>query len=130
MKKFLAVLAASLFCLSFAHAQDKKAAEKASPAPAAAKPAEKAAPAPAEKKLTPQQGKMASCNKDAKEKKLAGPDRQKFMKECLSSKPVAAADEKKMTPQQGKMAKCNKDAKDKNIAGPDRKKFMSECLKG
>lgn len=32
-----------------------------------------------------QQNKMATCNKDAKAKKLAGDERKKFMKECLSN---------------------------------------------
>lgn len=71
MKTRLAVLLlAGLFCVSAAHAQDKKAAEKA-------------APAAAEKKLLPQQKKMAKCNKDAKEKNISGPDRKKFMSTCL-----------------------------------------------
>ena len=40
---------------------------------------------PAEKKeMTPQQQKMASCNKDAGDKKLAGDERKKFMSSCLS----------------------------------------------
>ena len=46
-----------------------------------------AASAPmADKKPTAQQGKMASCNKEAGEKKLAGDPRKAFMKECLSKK--------------------------------------------
>ena len=32
-----------------------------------------------------QQNKMTTCNKDAKAKKLAGDERKKFMKECLSN---------------------------------------------
>jgi hypothetical protein len=126
--RFAALLVAGILCATGAHAQDKKAAEKAAPAAATAKTVEKA-PAP-EKKLTPQQEKMGACNKDAKEKKLAGDDRKKFMKDCLGSKSAAAADDKKMTPQQNKMAKCNADAKEKKVAGPDRQKFMSTCLKG
>lgn len=40
---------------------------------------------PADKKeLTPQQQKMASCNKEARERKLAGDERRKFMSTCLS----------------------------------------------
>lgn len=38
------------------------------------------------KKPTAQQGKMATCNKEAGEKKLAGDPRKTFMKECLSKK--------------------------------------------
>ncbi|MCC6967252.1 MAG: phosphate starvation-inducible protein PsiF [Nitrospira sp.] len=32
-----------------------------------------------------QQNKMTTCNKDAKAKHLAGDERKKFMKECLSN---------------------------------------------
>jgi hypothetical protein len=77
-----------------------------------------------EKKMSSQQSKMATCNKDAGEKKLEGDARKAFMKECLSAKPAA-----KMT-QQDKMKSCNKDAGAKNLKGDERKKFMSECLKG
>lgn len=44
-----------------------------------------------EKKLTPQQEKMANCNKEAKEKKLAGDERKAFMSGCLKAKPAAEA---------------------------------------
>ncbi|MCX8003488.1 MAG: PsiF family protein [Burkholderiaceae bacterium] len=81
-----------------------------------------------EKKLTPQQERMAVCNKQASDKKLAGDDRKKFMSDCLAGK-VAAADDKKLTPQQEKMRVCNKQAGDKKLEGDARKKFMSECLK-
>jgi len=46
------------------------------------------------KEKTPQQQKMAACNKEAGDKKLAGDDRKKFMSTCLS------ADGKKMTQQE------------------------------
>ena len=82
-----------------------------------------AASAPmADKKPTAQQGKMATCNKDAGDKKLEGDARKAFMKECLSAKPVAAAT------QQDKMKLCNKDAGEKKLAGEPRKAFMKECL--
>jgi hypothetical protein len=64
---------------------------------------------------TAQQGKMATCNKDAGEKK--GDERKAFMKECLSAKKET---------QQSKMGTCNKEAGEKK--GDERKKFMSECL--
>ena len=67
------------------------------------------------KKPTPQQTKMAECNKEAGDKK--GDERKAFMKTCL-------ADKKKK--QQEKMSSCNKDAGDKK--GDERKKFMKECL--
>ena len=78
-----------------------------------------------DKAKTPQQTKMATCNKDATGKK--GDERKAFMKTCLSAKaetPVAA--NAKET-QQTKMKTCNVDAADKK--GAERKKFMSECLK-
>ena len=65
---------------------------------------------------TPQQNKMATCNKNAEGKK--GDERKTFMKECLSAK--------KEMPQQSKMKSCNVDAKDKK--GDERKAFMKECL--
>ena len=70
MSKLMAALAAGLFCVSVAQAQDKKPADKP------------AAPA-AEKAMSAQQSKMGDCNKQAKEKKLAGDARKKFMSECL-----------------------------------------------
>ena len=69
-----------------------------------------------EKAKTPQQEKMATCNKDAEGKK--GDERKAFMKSCLSAKPET---------QQNKMKTCNVAAGDKK--GDERKAFMSECLK-
>jgi hypothetical protein len=71
---------------------------------------------------TEQQNKMATCNKEAGDKK--GDERKAFMKECLSSKPKVSEAQKA---QQEKMKACNAEAKDKK--GDERKKFMSECLK-
>jgi hypothetical protein len=65
---------------------------------------------------TPQQNKMATCNKDAAGKK--GAERKAFMKECLSAK--------KTVTQQEKMKTCNHDATGKK--GAERKAFMKECL--
>jgi hypothetical protein len=67
---------------------------------------------------------MASCNKDAGDKKLTGDERKSFMSACLS-----ADGGKKMT-QQEKMGYCNREAGDKKLAGDERKKFMSSCLSG
>jgi hypothetical protein len=84
--------------------------------------------ADAEKKpANAQQGKMATCNKDAGAKGLKGDDRKKFMSDCLSADHPTAS---KKTAQQEKMATCNKDAGAKSLKGDDRKKFMSDCLKG
>ena len=89
-----------------------------------------AANAATDKPKTPQQEKMASCNKDATGKK--GDERKTFMKTCLSAKTDAPAAAAAPAPspkeaQQAKMKSCNKDAADKK--GDERKKFMSECLK-
>ena len=107
------------------------------------------------KEATPQQSKMANCNKEAKEKALTGADRKAFMKSCLSNKPAAtpatpavpatsaapatpavpatpaaaAKPKKDLTPQQQRMKNCNKEAKEKALSGADRKAFMSGCLK-
>ena len=69
-----------------------------------------------DKAKTPQQTKMASCNKEATDKK--GDERKAFMKSCLSAKPMT---------QQSTMKTCNVEAGDKK--GDERKAFMSECLK-
>jgi hypothetical protein len=96
----------------------------------AAQAADAPASAPAAK--TAQQGKMATCNKDAGDKK--GDERKAFMKNCLSAKPAAAAPaaaapvSDKKTAQQEKMKTCNKDAGDKKLAGDARKAFMKDCL--
>ena len=71
-----------------------------------------------EKKPTEQQSKMATCNKDAADKK--GDERKAFMKECLSKK----ADGR--TAQQEKMKACNASAAGKK--GDERKAFMKDCL--
>jgi hypothetical protein len=76
----------------------------------------------AQEKMTEQQSKMGTCNKEAGDKKLEGDARKKFMSECLSAS-------KKPTQQQ-KMTTCNKEAGDKKLAGDERKKFMSSCLSG
>jgi hypothetical protein len=82
-----------------------------------------AAGAADDKKLTPQQEKMKSCNAEAGDKK--GDERKAFMSSCLKAGAPAAP----MT-QQDKMKKCNADASAKALKGDERKGFMSECLKG
>jgi hypothetical protein len=81
-----------------------------------------ASPAADDKKLTPQQEKMKSCNAEAGDKK--GDERRAFMSSCLKAGAPAAP----MT-QQDKMKKCNADASVKSLKGDERKTFMSECLK-
>ena len=120
MSKLMAALAAGLFCVSAAQAQDRKTADKP------------AAPA-AEAKMSAQQSKMGDCNKEAKEKKLAGEERKKFMSGCLKGgggAPAAQASAAKPADQKQKMGHCNKEAGAKQLKGDERKKFMSECLKG
>ncbi len=73
------------------------------------------------KKPTPQQARMAACNKEAGEKNLQGDERKKFMSACLSAAKKS---------QQEKMTACNKQAGEKNLKGDERKKFMAECLRG
>ncbi len=75
-----------------------------------------------DKPPTAQQTKMATCNKEAGDKK--GDERKAFMKDCLSAKSAAAA--ASGTPQQQKMKACNAEAKGKK--GDERKAFMKECL--
>lgn len=73
-----------------------------------------------EKKPTPQQTRMAGCNKEAGERKLSGADRKAFMCSCLSTKPVSA--ERKQA-----AAACNKEASERNLKGNERKAFLSNC---
>jgi hypothetical protein len=74
-----------------------------------------------DKAKTPQQEKMATCNKEAGDKALKGDERKKFMAECLRAAKMS---------QQEKMKACNKEAGEKALKGDERKKFMSDCLKG
>ncbi|PWK92161.1 PsiF family protein [Fulvimonas soli] len=77
------------------------------------------------KALTPQQQRMADCNKQATGKK--GDERKAFMSSCLKGQTAAAP--AKQT-QQEKMKSCNADASAKSLKGDARKSFMSTCLKG
>ncbi|MFM9880340.1 MAG: PsiF family protein [Burkholderiaceae bacterium] len=118
--KTTASLAAMALCLSMGLAQAAGHSDKPAAAASAAKPAAAAsAPAADAKAPSAQNTKMATCNKEAGEKK--GDERKAFMKTCLSAKKVT---------QQDKMKSCNADAKAKAVKGDERKKFMSECLKG
>ena len=78
--------------------------------------------AAADKALTPQQEKMGSCNQQAKEKSLAGPERKTFMSDCLK------AEKATVNTQHQKMKDCNKQAAGKK--GAERKALMKECLSG
>ncbi|MDR7335151.1 PsiF family protein [Roseateles asaccharophilus] len=72
----------------------------------------------ADKAPTAQQSKMATCNKDAGDKK--GDERKAFMKECLSAKGAAAA------PAAGNAA-CEKSAADKKLHGAAAKAHIKKC---
>lgn len=80
--------------------------------------------APAALATTPQQQRMADCNKEATGK--TGDERKAFMKSCLSGKQAEAKDGR--TAQQQKMKSCNADAGKKALKGDARKAFMKECL--
>jgi psiF repeat len=117
----LAFAATASFAASHAAAAPAKPAEAAKPAAAAApampaKPAEPAKPMAAEKAATPQQTKMATCNKDAADKK--GDERKAFMKTCLSGKPAAMAGS----------PTCEKSADDKKLAGAARGSHIKKCM--
>ncbi len=114
MKSLLSLVSAATLALTLgvaAHAADAPAAAASAPAAAASAPA---------KAHTAQQGKMATCNAQAKEKTLKGDERKAFMKECLSAN--------KQEKQQTKMKTCNVEAKEKTLKGDERKAFMKECL--
>ena len=74
------------------------------------------------------QAQVRSCTEDAGKQDLQGEQREKFISDCLASKPVET--EKKLTAQQEKMRECNREAREKSLKGEDRRKFMSGCLKG
>lgn len=67
LRTMIAAGALALFAASGAYAQDKKP----------------------EPKATPQQQRMADCNKQAKQKTLKGEARKKFMSGCLKAKKPA-----------------------------------------
>jgi hypothetical protein len=70
------------------------------------------------KKPTGQQGKMATCNKDAGDQKLEGDARKSFMKSCLSAKPAKAA----------ASPACEKSAADKKLAGAAKSSHIKKCM--
>jgi len=77
-----------------------------------------AAPA---KTPTPQQQRMADCNKSASGKK--GDERKAYMSSCLKGETQAA----KSTPQQ-RMKDCNAQASAQSLTGDKRKAYMKTCL--
>ncbi|WP_144632154.1 PsiF family protein [Bordetella genomosp. 13] len=83
--------------------------------------AQQATPTPA-KTPTPQQQRMADCNKAAADKK--GDERKAYMKSCLKGEAPAAT----VTPQQQRMKDCNAQATAQSLMGDKRKIFMKDCL--
>lgn len=87
-----------------------------------------AAPAYAQdaKPKTAQQSKMASCNKDAADKK--GDERKAFMKTCLSKDgaPAATADAKSAN--QKKFGDCSSSLKGQKLSKDERSAKMKECM--
>jgi hypothetical protein len=79
------------------------------------------------KDATPQQQRMADCNKTAADKGLKGDERKQFMSNCLSGKPDMKP---AASTQQEKMKSCNAEAAKQSLKGDERKKFMSSCLSG
>ncbi|MEO6624473.1 MAG: PsiF family protein [Burkholderiaceae bacterium] len=73
-----------------------------------------------EKERSPQQNKMAMCNKEATGK--TGGERKDFMKACLSAKKDAGGIQ-----QQARLKVCSDEASKRK--GDDRKAFIGECLK-
>jgi len=98
MKKLLVLTLASLFACA-AYAADDKMAPKANT----------------------QQTKMATCQKEAGDKKLEGKARQDFVNNCLKAKPAVAEKPK------SKLAMCNEKTKGMTKAEAD--KTRSECMK-
>ena len=87
---------------------------------------------------TAQQGKMATCNKDAAAADKKGEERKAFMKECLSAKPAGAAlavpaaaavDPAASKSQGSKLGVCSKEAAEKGLKGAERNAYLSECGK-
>jgi hypothetical protein len=83
-----------------------------------------------------QQGKMKTCNDEARSKDLHGDERRAFMSSCLKG-PNGDAGEKHKDKekrdgghaQQNKMKTCNDQARTKDLHGDERRAFMSSCLK-
>jgi hypothetical protein len=69
---------------------------------------------------TAQQNKMATCNKEAGDKK--GDERKAFMSDCLKK------DKDGKTAQQNKMKTCSADFKATGKPSGERQAFMKECL--
>src|SRR5260370_14818935 len=79
-----------------------------------------AAPAADDKKLTPQQEKMKSCNAEAGDKK--GDERKAFMSSGLRAGAPSAP-----MAQEAKMKNCNAATAAKSLNGDARKAILTQC---
>ena len=134
--RFLAAVAAYLFVISGAWAQDKQLTPQQERMRScnveAGKKELKGEERTAfmgeclkgDKNLTAQQERMKSCNTQANKKELKGDERKAFMSTCLKG------DEEVALSQQDRMRSCNEQAGKKDLKGDERRQFMSQCLKG
>ena len=74
--------------------------------------------------LTPDQKRMRSCNTQATEKQLKGPQRSHFMTGCLNGTEV-----RKLTAHQQMNESCTREADARKLDGAARRGFMSDCVK-
>ena len=75
--------------------------------------------------LTPAQQRMRTCNTEAKHQGLSGPQRSRFITDCLNGR----KGKRPLTPIQAKNEECTKDADGRGLQGAARRGFMSECTK-
>jgi len=78
--------------------------------------------------VTPQQAKMATCNKQAGDQKLSGDARKTFMSQCLSGNVSTQATG--ATAATTKEQSCATDADQKKLAGAARTSFLKKCVGG
>jgi len=75
---------------------------------------------------SPRSAVMKQCNIEANSRQLRGPDRQTFMRACLSS---PAKRHLALSSQQRRMQYCNAQAKARRLVGSDRSRYVSRCLR-
>ena len=77
------------------------------------------------RELTPAQQRMQTCNSRAKEQRLQGTERGKFMNACLngSDKPAGTS------VRQQRHDECNGAARERRLDGAERRGYVTECEK-
>jgi len=75
--------------------------------------------------LTPAQQRMQVCNSQAKEKRLQGTERSKFMNACLDGNREPAG----TSVRQQRHDQCNATARERRLAGAERRGYVTECEK-